>query len=79
MTGIKINRIFAAASTTRQKVKKSMILRDFENSSLRQRTVNVLLRNRKSCNVIVSASELKRDEKEEKRGSVKRIQLEIGE
>jgi hypothetical protein len=49
LTGIKINRIFAAASTTRQKVKKSMILRDFENSSLRQRTVNVLLRNRKSC------------------------------
>jgi len=51
LTGIKINRIFAAASTTRQKVKKSMILRDFENSSLRQRTVNVLLRNRKSCSV----------------------------
>jgi len=73
LTGIKINRIFAAASATRQKVKKSMILRDFENSSLRQRTVNVLLRNRKSCTV----SEMVWYKKK-KRGSVKGIQLETG-
>jgi hypothetical protein len=63
LTGIKNNRIFAAASTTRQKVKKSMILRDFENSSLRQRTVNVLLRNRKSCSVQARKKEAKEKRK----------------
>ena len=51
MTGIINNRIFAAASTTKQNTEKSITATVLKISSLRQRTTKVLLRNRKSCNV----------------------------
>jgi hypothetical protein len=51
LTGIKNNRIFAAASTTRQKVKKLRTERFFKIGSLRQRPINVLIRDRESCSV----------------------------
>jgi hypothetical protein len=73
LTGIKNNRIFAAASTTRQKVKKLRTERFFKIGSLRQRPINVLIRDRESCRVtaaIVSERRARRRVMKEERSGI---------